>query len=59
MRLPKERLAELLVEMQDQVRIETIEVPIPSPSPSPYIPWTVPNGPIVTYLSGDAANGVN
>lgn len=30
MRLPKKRLAELCVEMQDQVRIETIQVPVPS-----------------------------
>ena len=40
MKLRKERLAELLVEAQDQVRIETIQVP--SIQTEPFIkPWDV------------------
>jgi hypothetical protein len=48
MRLPKERLAEIIVEMQDEkARIEF--VPIPSPAIPNTTPWTEPFGPTVTY----------
>ena len=54
MRLKKERLAELLVEMQD---VPTITTPEPSPlpirpyEPGPYIPWYPWGSPIITYTT--------
>lgn len=54
MRLPKERLAELLVEMQE---VPTITLPEPSPmpaqpyNPSPYIPVYPWGSPIITYTT--------
>ena len=47
MRLPKERLAEIIVEMQDEPKIEF--VPIPSPAIPNTAPWTEPFGPHITY----------
>lgn len=45
MRLPKERLAELLAEM-DNTPIEPIVIPSsPSTTPNPYGPF----GPVITY----------
>lgn len=58
MRLPKERLAELLAEM-DNVKIEPIVIPqIPSPT-TPENPWTAPYplGPVITYA--DLPNNAN
>lgn len=52
MRLPKERLAELLVEMQDQVRIETITVPAPVPNTIEPEPWW--RHPLISHTDGDA-----
>ena len=49
MRLPKERLAELLVEMQNESKVEVVPVPSPSiPNTSPCNPNS-PFGPIITY----------
>ena len=54
MRLPKERLAELLVELQEQPTITTPE-PSPMPykpyEPAPYIPWYPWGSPIITYTT--------
>ena len=59
MRLSKERLAELLVELQEQPTITT-----PEPSPMPYNPPSLPynpypypwwNPPAVTYTTTDKA----
>ena len=51
MRLPKERLAELLVEADNRPTIEFI--PAPGIQPAPGVPmW--PNGPLVTYTDGTA-----
>ena len=49
MRLPKERLAEIIVEMQNEAKVEFVPVPSPSiPNTSPYKnPWDI--GPTVTY----------
>lgn len=52
MRLPKERLAELLVEAQDQVRIETITVPTPVPNFTEPEPWW--KHPLISRMDGDA-----
>ena len=57
MRLPKERLAELLVEMQD---IPTITTPEPTPMPTlPYNPYPYPwwNPPVITYTTNDIETG--
>ena len=56
MRLPKERLAELLVELQEQQTITTPEpAPMPyTPPPSiPYEPWRdpYPYSPVITYTN--------
>jgi len=56
MRLPKERLAELLVEMQEVPTITTPEpMPIPTPpsiSPyDPYRPWQP--WPVITWTTND------
>ena len=50
MRLPKERLAELLVELNDSAKIEFI--PVPSTTPS------VPFGPTITYTTSDSTNEI-
>lgn len=51
MRLPKERLAELLVEMQEEQTITTPNTtPIPY-TPPPSIPWYPWGGPIITYTT--------
>ena len=48
MRLPKERLAELLAEMDD-VKVDPIVIPAP-PVTTPNDPWKqYPYGPIITY----------
>ena len=47
MRLPKERLAEIIVDMQDDPRIEYVPVPTPALPNTP--PWTEPFGPHITY----------
>lgn len=58
MRLPKERLAELLAEM-DNVKIEPIVIPQqPTTPPNPYNPY--PFGPIITYAdSPNTADGIS
>ncbi len=61
MRLPKERLAELLVEMQEEQTITTPEpAPMPyTPPPSiPYDPWRNPYpwGPVITYTNSPNTN---
>jgi hypothetical protein len=64
MRLPKERLAELLVELQET---PTITTPDPSPMPYtpppsiPYDPWRnpynpYPYGPTITYADSPNTN---
>ena len=53
MRLPKERLAELLAEMDD-VKIEPIVIPS---QPAPSSPWDpYPFGPIITYTNSPNTN---
>ena len=58
MRLPKERLAELLVELNDSAKIEFIPVPSTTPSVpyNPY-PWG-PFGPTITYTTSDSTNEI-
>lgn len=55
MRLPKERLAELLAEM-DNMKIEPISIPtLPSTTPYiPYEPWKI--GPTITYADSPNTN---
>ena len=55
MRLPKERLAELLAEMDD-VKIEPIV--IPSQPTTPYEPWRnpYPFGPVITCTDSPNSN---
>ena len=50
MHLPKERLAEIIVEMQNETKVEF--VPVPSPSIPSAPPWNPngPFGPIITYM---------
>ncbi len=54
MRLPKERLAELLAEM-DNVKIEPIVIPS---QPAPIDPWRnpYPFGPTITYADSPNTN---
>ena len=54
MRLPKERLAELLVERDNEV----IQPIIISPQPAPSEPWKnpYPFGPIITYADSPNTN---
>lgn len=54
MRLPKERLAEIIVEMQDEPRIEYI--PMPTPAIPNTSPWTEPYGPHITYAQNHNAS---
>lgn len=49
MRLPKERLAELLVE-RDNEKVDPIVIPsIPSTPADPWNPYRYPLGPVITY----------
>lgn len=63
MRLPKERLAELLVEMQEAPTITTPEpTPIPFPYPAtpwPYTPWWGADHPITITDSPNTATGTS
>lgn len=56
MRLPKERLAELLAEMDD-VKIEPIVIP-KQPTTPPNDPWRnpYPFGPVITYADSPNTN---
>lgn len=52
MRLPKERLAELLAEMDD-VKVDPIVIPSP-PATTPNDPWKpYPYGPIITCMGAE------
>lgn len=56
MRLPKERLAELLAELDD-VKIEPIVIPQPTTPPND--PWRNPYnpfGPVITYADSPNTN---
>ncbi len=52
-RLPKERLAELLVEMQEVSITTPDSAPMPYKpyEPAPYIPWYPWGSPITTYTT--------
>ena len=52
MKLPKERLAELIVEMQEEPVITPDTVPLPPHpyNPYPYYPW---GSPVITYTTKD------
>ena len=59
MRLPKERLAELLVEMQEVKDYPMSEPPISVPAPpsippyDPYRPWPITPWPVITWIYTD------
>lgn len=56
MHLPKERLAELLVERDNEV-IQPIVIPS---QPAPSSPWPYPFGPVITYAdSTNTADGIS
>ena len=57
MRLPKERLAELLVE-RDNEKVDPIVVPsTPSIPYDPWNPYRYPYGPIVTWANTNDSSG--
>ena len=56
MRLPKERLAELLVELQNETaKVEFVPIPSPQPSISPWTDPCSPFGPSIVYASNPNA----